>query len=88
MARQAGETKNIPTDRKNHRFRYAYKGETLTEEQKPMSLYSIFVPSIWEANYQNGELFRDKIVLVGPEGNYTKDVAETPFGRVAGRSFT
>lgn len=87
MVRQAGEGAKIPEGRGWHRIRYAYKGETLLEETKPMSLYSIFVPAMWEANFKNGEFFRDKIVLVGPEGNYTKDVGLSPFGTIAGPEF-
>ncbi|MEQ1860100.1 MAG: adenylate/guanylate cyclase domain-containing protein [Chthoniobacteraceae bacterium] len=87
MARQAGEADKIPPGRGDHPIRYAYKGETLLEETKPMSLYSIFVPAMWEANFQNGEFFKGKIVLIGPEGNYTKDVGESPFGTIAGPEF-
>lgn len=87
MVRQAGEADKIPPGRDWKRIRYAYKGETLLEQSKPMSLYSIFVPSMWEANFQNGEFFRGKIVLVGPEGNYTKDVGPSPFGTIAGPEF-
>lgn len=87
IVRQAGEADKIPTGRGEHRIRYAYKGETLREQTKPMSLFSIFVPSFWEANYQNGAFFKDKIVIVGPEGNYTKDVGESPFGTIAGPEF-
>jgi adenylate cyclase len=87
MVRQAGEGGRIPAGRGWHRIRYAYKGETLHEETKPLSLYMIFVPSIWEANFQNGAFFKDKIVLVGPEGNYTKDVGLSPFGTIAGPEF-
>jgi adenylate cyclase len=87
MARQAGEASRIPPGRDQFRIRYAYKGETLHEETKPISLFTIFVPSYWEANYQNGEFFKDKIVLVGPEGNYTKDIGMSPFGLIAGPEF-
>jgi len=84
MAEKAGLGDRVPAGDGYHRFRYAFKGETLLASQRLNSLYSIFVPSMWEANYQNGEFFRDKIVLIGPEGNYTKDVVESPFGRIAG----
>jgi adenylate cyclase len=87
MVRQAGEGDKVPPDRGMRRIRYAYKGETLHEQSKPMSLYSIFVPAMWEANFQNGEFFRGKIVLIGPEGNYTKDVGMSPFGLIAGPEF-
>jgi adenylate cyclase len=87
MVRQAGEGDKIPSGRGQHRIRYAFKGETLLETSKPTSLFTIFVPAFWQANYENGEFFRDKVVLVGPEGNYTKDVALSPFGTIAGPEF-
>jgi adenylate cyclase len=86
-ARQAGEGSKVPPGHERFRIRYAYKGETLHEETKPISLFTIFVPSYWESNYQNGEFFKDKIVLVGPEGNYTKDIGPSPFGTIAGPEF-
>ena len=87
MARQAGEGAKIPAGRGWQPIRYAYKGETMRAETKPASLYSIFVPAFWEANYGSGEFFRGKLVIVGPEGNYTKDVGESPFGTIAGPEF-
>ncbi len=48
------------------------------------SLYEIFTPRLWEANFGNGEFFKDKIVLIGPTGNWTQDYHETPFGVMAG----
>ena len=87
IVRQAGLAERIPPGRDPHAIRYAYKGETLNEQSKPISLYSLFVPAMWESNYQNGEFFRGKIVIVGPEGNYTKDVGLSPFGLIAGPEF-
>lgn len=47
-------------------------------------IYEIFVPKIWESNYKNGEIFRDKIIYVGAKGNFTNDVLKTPFGPMPG----
>lgn len=44
-------------------------------------IYELFVPSMWEANYQNGAFFRDKIVVVGPAANWTQDLHQTPFDK-------
>jgi adenylate cyclase len=87
MVRQAGESDKIPPGRGVHLIRFAYKGETLLEESKPQSVANIFVQAYWEKNYNNGAFFKDKIVLVGPEGNYSKDVAVSPFGTIAGPEF-
>jgi adenylate cyclase len=84
MARQAGLGYLIPPGTGYHRFRYAFKGETLNESRLLTSFYSIFVPSFWEANYKSGEFFRDKFVLIGPEGMYHKDLVESPFGTISG----
>ena len=87
IARKAGYGDRVPTDHLFHPFRYAFRGETLLNEQNPPSLYQIFVPTYWEKNYANGAFFKNKIVLVGPEGRYNKDVGLSPFGEVAGPEF-
>ena len=43
------------------------------------SIYEIFVPKLWTANFQNGAFFKDKIVMVGPEGSWSHDEHPTPF---------
>jgi adenylate cyclase len=80
----AGEGAKVPAGTERHRLRFAYKGETVVDEQRPESVANIFVQSIWESNYKNGEFFRDKIVLVGPTGNLNKDLALSPFGTIGG----
>ena len=44
------------------------------------SVYEIFVPSLWQRNFKNGEFFKDKIVVVGPAANWTQDHYPTPQG--------
>jgi adenylate cyclase len=86
--RQAGLGLLVPNKTDARLIRFAWKGETLRATRgTAQSVAEIFVPSIWEANYQSGDFFRDKIVIVGPEGNYTKDVAQSPFGIIAGPEF-
>ena len=46
---------------------------------KAIPIYQLFVPSTWEKVFQNGELLRGKLVLVGPYGNWSKDVLKTPY---------
>lgn len=43
-------------------------------------LYSIFVPDMWRANLQDGAVFRDKIVLLGPTASRFRDFFRTPIG--------
>ncbi len=82
-ARQAGLTDLIPADRKSHILRYASGDGSLT----PHSLYGIFVPSIWHGNFGDGAFFKDKIVVVGPEGHAFKDLALSPLGQIGGPMF-
>ena len=46
---------------------------------KAIPVYQLFVPSTWEKVFQNGEMLKEKIVLVGPYGNWSKDVIRTPY---------
>ncbi len=46
---------------------------------KSIPVYQLFVPSTWEKVFKNGEMLKDKIVLVGPYGNWSKDVIRTPY---------
>jgi len=52
---------------------------------QPISLYQIFVPEIWNGpQFQGGKFFRGKVVLIGPEGDWSKDQLNTPYGMMAG----
>ena len=44
---------------------------------RPHPVFEIFLPSFWKANYQDGAFFKDKIVIVGPEGNFHQDTHPT-----------
>ncbi|NBY66836.1 MAG: CHASE2 domain-containing protein [Verrucomicrobia bacterium] len=46
---------------------------------KAIPVYQLFVPATWDKVFQNGEKLKDKIVLVGPYGNWSKDVIRTPY---------
>lgn len=46
--------------------------------------YELFYDKAWERNLQGGKFFRDKIVLIGPAGNYQHDQHPTPFGSMDG----
>jgi adenylate cyclase len=46
--------------------------------------FQIFVPNYWKQNLGEGSLFRDKIVFVGPYGNWAHDEHATPFGPMQG----
>ncbi len=44
-----------------------------------VDFYQILHDRSWERNLKSGEIFRDKIVLIGPSGNVFHDYAQTPF---------
>jgi adenylate cyclase len=44
----------------------------------------MFYDKAWTRNLQDGAVFRDKIVLLGPAGNFQHDQHPTPFGRMDG----
>jgi adenylate cyclase len=46
--------------------------------------FQIFVPDYWKQNLGEGSLFRDKIVFLGPYGNWAHDEHGTAFGSMQG----
>lgn len=89
-ATKAGYGHLIPPGTAKHTFRYAGPPYTF----KPHSLYEIFVSTYWEGReiegekvpgkYQGGDFFKDKIVMVGPEGHILKDELLSPYGSMPG----
>src|SRR5690348_8312296 len=78
---KAGHAEVVPADLDQHPFRYTApprKGFV------PHSLFEIFVPDYWKNNYRGGEFFRNKIVVIGAEGNWQHDEQPTPFGSMPG----
>jgi len=47
-------------------------------------VFQIFVPDYWKQNLDEGGSFRDKIVFVGPYGNWAHDEHATAFGSMQG----
>jgi adenylate cyclase len=78
MLRQAGLGEKIPPGSEPRIWRF-------TGHIVPRSIYEILVDNIWNSPpYNGGAFFKDKLVLVGPEGNWSKDQLETSLGRMAG----
>jgi adenylate cyclase len=48
---------------------------------RPYPIGYVLSPKLWEKNYQNGEVFRDKIVMLGPAAEIFHDQHDTPFVR-------
>ena len=56
-------------------FRFAGPAGTFPSR----SIYEIFVPNLWTANFQEGAFFKDKVVIIGAEGSWSHDEHPTPF---------
>src|SRR5579864_3402905 len=78
---KSGFVPNVPQTTDPYVFRFTAGPK---EGFPPHSLFEIFLPTFWQQNYQSGEFFRDKIVIVGAEGSWQHDEHPTPFGEMAG----
>lgn len=78
---KAGFGADLPLDLENHPLRFTAPPR---RGFPPHSIFEIFVPAYWQQNYQSGEFFRNKIVIVGAEGNWQHDEHPTPFGNMPG----
>ncbi|HVR36537.1 MAG TPA: adenylate/guanylate cyclase domain-containing protein [Methylomirabilota bacterium] len=72
-----GRADLVPDGSDPVRFRYAGYG------YKVHPIGDVLSPGIWEQNYQNGEFFRDKIVLVGPTAEIFHDRHNTAFAHLS-----
>jgi adenylate cyclase len=71
----SGEAALVPDDLHPRMIRYADRFQFSS-----FPLYTIFEPDIWSTTFRNGGFFKDKIVLVGPKGDWAKDQLVTPLG--------
>ena len=81
VVQRAGHADLIPDDFLARPLRFAGPSRFST-----YSLFKLFDPDSWTVDFQNGDFFRGKIVVVGPEGNWSKDIlpTPTPWGNLAG----
>ncbi len=72
---QLGRGADVPLDQRSHMIRFsqvnAYPARTL---------YEVFDPKLWHANYHDGAFFKGKIVLIGATSQIAHDVVDTPLG--------
>lgn len=69
-----GRANDVPNDLGvGHMIRFTVPGAF-----EPRPLYEVFDPKLWKANYNGGEFFKDKIVMVGPSAQVFHDVVDTP----------
>lgn len=74
------------------RLRFAVRGKRVgnIKERRienvyaPISFYKLFHEDDWKNEFQNGEFFRDKVVLIGTSGPIHQDVHATPAGTLDG----
>ena len=77
---KAGFGLHVPATREPIMIRFP-----LFARLRPRSIHQIFVDRMWDSpTFQHGEIFRDKVVFVGPFGNWVKDELATPFGNTLG----
>jgi adenylate cyclase len=76
---RAGYANLVPDDLIARPMRFAGPSRFST-----YSFYQLFDPDSWKKIFKNGEFFRGKIVVVGPEGSLFKDILPTPMGNLPG----
>lgn len=74
--RALGETDKLPPVREAPLIRYTGPPD---QGFRHISIADLFLPNTWQANFDNGAFFKDKIVLVGPTANIFQDKHTTPF---------
>ena len=70
-----GYANSVRGDLRSHAIRFCP-----ADAYEPRSLYQIFFPRMWHANYGDGAFFKDKVVIVGASAQIMHDVIDTPLG--------
>ena len=73
-----GRSADIPKDQRDHLFRFSSN-----DAYPPLPLWEVFLPSLWHANYADGAVFKDKIVIVGGSSQILHDFTVTPMNPAA-----
>jgi adenylate cyclase len=74
-----GRGDRVPKDTNQHFVRF---GDSL--DYAPVSLHEIFVPSLWESNFEATGFFKGKTVFLGPIARQLQDIHSTPLGKIPG----
>jgi adenylate cyclase len=74
-----GRGDRVPMDGNQHFIRF---GDST--DYAPVSLHEIFVPSLWESNFESTGFFKGKTVFLGPIARQLQDFHPTPLGKIAG----
>jgi adenylate cyclase len=68
-----GERSALALDLQPHQLRFSKLNAYAAR-----SLYEVFDPKLWQANYGGGAFFKDKIIIVGASSKVAHDVVATP----------
>ncbi len=68
-----GHAADVPRDQRAHLIRFSGN-----DAYGARSLYEVFDPKLWHANYKDGAFFNNKVVLVGAASQIAHDVVVTP----------
>lgn len=73
VLQKLGYGADVPLDFQPRQFRFSEDGA-----YPPRSVYEIFDPKLWQANYGNGAFFKDKVIMVGASSKISHDFVITP----------
>lgn len=79
MLKAMGQGQAAPADDAKYFPRFSDPGA-----YPPHSLHEIFVPDMWTNNFKNGDMFKDKVILIGDVTPHGQDFHLTPVGRLTG----
>jgi len=71
--KKLGRSDAVPSDLNSHAIRFGP-----ADAYSPYPLYELFLPATWQANYQGGAFFKNKIVMVGTSAQIQHDFVATP----------
>ena len=74
-----GKGDAVPAGDARHYMRFSDVGA-----YPPFSLHEIFVPDMWKNNFLDGQVFKDRVVLIGNVTPHGQDFHVTPVGRMSG----
>ncbi len=70
---QLGHGADVPRDQRAHLLRFSE-----VDAYPPRTLYEVFDARLWKANFQNGDFFKGKVVMIGAASQIAHDVVVTP----------
>jgi adenylate cyclase len=68
-----GHAGDVLRDHQQHPFRFSEN-----DAYSPRTLYEIFDPKLWHANYADGAFFKGKVVIIGVSAQVWHDFVATP----------